>query len=104
MDILNSGTGPRVGCEARISVDPANLAANTGAYQAVTWPATAPNVADIVPGKKVVMNPTADLSTPGYTIGDLYVSAAGTIRVQFVNVTAGALNPAAQNFDFMVLG
>lgn len=104
MDILNSAYGPRVGCEARINVDPANLNANTGAYQAVNWPATAPNVADIVPGKKVVMNPTADISTPGVTIGDCYVSAAGVIRVQFVNVTAGALNAAAQNFDFMVLG
>lgn len=103
MDILNSSTGPRVGCEARINVDPANLAANTGAYQAVNWPAS-PNRADIVPGKKVVMNPTADISTPGVTIGDVYVSAAGVLRVQFVNVTAGALNAAAQDFDFMVLG
>jgi hypothetical protein len=50
------------------------------------------------------MNPTADISTPGYTIGDLYISAAGTIRVQFINCTAGTLDPAAQNFDFMVLG
>lgn len=104
MEILNSSYGPRVSCEARISVDPANLAANTGAYQAVTWPATAPNIADVVPGKRVVVNPTADISTPGYTIGDCYVSAAGTLRIQFVNVTAGPLNPAAQNFDFTLIG
>lgn len=103
MDILNSAYGPRVGCEARINVDPANLLANTGAYQAINWPAS-PNSADIQPGKKVVMCPTADISTPGVTIGDVYVSALGVLRVQFVNVTAGPLNAAAQNFDFMVLG
>ena len=103
MDIIQSTAGNRVGSEARINVDPANLVANTGAYQAVPWPPTAPNAADIQPGKKVVMNETADLLA-GYGIASLYVSAAQTIRVQFFNCTAGALNPAAQNFDFMVLG
>lgn len=104
MDIQQSAYGPRVTAEARISVDPGNLAANTGAYQAVNWPATAPNLAEVRPGKRVVMNPTADISTPGVTIGDVYVSAAGVLRVQFVNVTAGALNAAAQDFDFTVIG
>lgn len=103
MDILQSGAGPRVGCEARISVDPPSLATNTGAYANITWPATAPNVADIQPGKKVVASPTADYNA-GYTQGDARVSAAGTIRMQFINTTAGTLDPTSQNIDFMVLG
>lgn len=103
MEILNSSYGPRATCEARISVNPASLATLTGAYQDVTWPATAPNIADVVPGKRVVVAPTADL-LPGYTIGDVYVSAAGTIRIQFINVTAGTLNPDAQNMDFTLIG
>jgi hypothetical protein len=104
MDILQSQSGNRVSAEARINVDPGNLLANTGVYQAVNWPANAPNLADVRPGKRVVMNPTADISTPGVTIGDVYVSALGVLRVQFINVTAGPLNAAAQDFDFVVLG
>lgn len=103
MDILQASSGPRVGCEARINVTGPSLATNTGAYLAVTWPATAPNIADIQPGKKVVCSPTADYPA-GYTQGDVRVSAAGTLRMQFVNTTAGTLDPSSLTLDFMVLG
>lgn len=102
MDILQSPTGARVGCEARILVDAPSVN-QTGVYQNVTWPAGAPNAADIQPGKKVVVSPTEDFAA-GYTIGDARVSALGVLRLQFISVTAGAVDPGSQNLDFMVLG
>lgn len=103
MDILQSQSGPRVTAEARISVDPPSLLTLTGAYLDVNWPATAPNIADIVPGKRLVVNPTADLNA-GYSIGDCRVKSAGVVTIQFFNCTAGTLNPGAQNMDFTCIG
>lgn len=93
-------SGPMVCYSVTVSVDPANLAANTGAYQDVSIPA-APGCAT---GQRVIANPLADLSTPGYSFGDIRVSAANTVRVQTLNVTAGALNPAALDVAFVFLG
>lgn len=95
-DVQSSPSGLTGVKRVVVSVDAGNLAAQTGAYQAFT-------VAGAKPGQGVVLNPSADLLA-GYTIGDYYVSALNTVRVQFINVTAGALNPAAQDMAFFLLG
>lgn len=95
-----ASSGPMVCYSVTVSVDPANLLANTGAYQDVAIPA-APGC---VVGQRVFMNPLADLSTPGYTLSDPRISAADTVRLQALNVTAGPLNPAALDVAFVFVG
>lgn len=92
--------GPMVCYSVTVNVDPQNQVANTGAYQDIAIPA-APGCAT---GQRVFVNPLADLSTPGYTIDDPRISAANTVRVQTLNVTAGDLNPAALDVAFVFFG
>lgn len=101
MQSFKGGTsGPMVCYSVTVNVDPQNQVANTGAYQNVAIPA-APGCTT---GQRVLVNPLADLSTPGYTLGDARVSATDTVRLQTLNVTAGDLNPAALDIAFVFFG
>lgn len=73
--------------------DPAAVNTITTAEQTVT--VTGVKVGDFV----VAMKPTL---TAGVTIGNVRVSAADTIAIQFVNPTAGSVNPASETWSFLV--
>lgn len=68
---------------------PASVAANTTAEQAFT-----------VPG--LAVGDSIDVNKPshqaGLSVGNVRVSAANTLSIQFVNTTAGALVPAAETY------
>lgn len=74
--------------------DPAAVATITTAEQTVTVTGVA--VGDFV----MAMKPTL---TTGVTIGNVRVSAANTIAIQFVNPTAGSVNPVSETWQFLIL-
>lgn len=94
--------GPTVCYSVTVNIDPPNLAANTGVYLDVAIPANP----GCQPLQRVMCCPSADISTVGYTFGDIRVKEAttNTVRLQCVNVTAGALNPAALDVNFVFFG
>lgn len=77
-----------------VTFDPAAVATITTAEQTVT--VTGAKVGDFV----IAMKPTL---TTGVTIGNVRVSAADTIAIQFVNPTAGSVNPASETWQFLVI-
>ena len=70
-----------------------SIAANTSEEESVTVPGVA--VGDFVICSK------SDLDA-GVLIGSCRVSAANTVQVQFVNATAGAVDPASETLSFLV--
>lgn len=77
----------------RLSLTPAEVATITAPAQTFTVPG-------VKVGDAVSVNPPGQ--TAGVTIGSVYVSAANTVSIQFVNPTAGNLTPAAGNHTFVV--
>lgn len=77
-----------------VTFNPASVATITTAEQTVTVPGV--QVGDFV----VAMKPTL---TTGVTIGNVRVSAANTVAIQFVNPTAGAVDPASETWQFLVI-
>lgn len=76
-----------------VTFDPAAVATITTAEQTVT--VVGVKVGDFV----IAMKPSI---TTGVTIGNVRVSAADTIAIQFVNPTAGSVNPASETWQFLV--
>lgn len=78
---------------AEVTFNPASVAAATTAEQTVT--VSGVKVGDFV----IAMKPTL---TAGVTIGNVRVSAADTVAIQFVNATAGAVDPGSETWKFLV--
>jgi hypothetical protein len=76
-----------------VSINPASIAAATSAEQ--TFTVTGLEVGDIV---VAVNKPTA---TAGVGIVNMRVSAANTLALTFMNATAGAVDPAAENYEIV---
>lgn len=74
------------------TITPASVAAATVAEQTFT-------VTGLTTGDKVFANAAAIANAVG--IGNVRVSAANTLAVQFVNPTAGALVPTAGTWQIM---
>lgn len=76
----------------------------------VTIPSTATGVAGVVSitlpaGSQAASGDLVQVGAPSAWAGFLinaYVSAAGTLQLQFHNVTGGTLNVGAQNVNFIV--
>lgn len=77
-----------------VTFNPAAVATITTAEQTVT--VTGVKVGDFI----IAMKPTL---TTGVTIGNVRVSAVDTIAVQFVNPTAGSVDPASETWQFLVI-
>lgn len=78
-----------------VTYDPANITGTaTTTEQDITVPGV--KVGDIV---MCVNKPT---HTTGVTIGSYRVKAADTISIQWVNPTAGALNPASETYTIVI--
>ena len=77
-----------------VTFNPAAVATITTAEQTVT--VTGVKVGDFV----IAMKPT---HTTGVTIGNVRVSAADTVAIQFVNPTAGSVDPASETWQFLVI-
>lgn len=67
----------------------------TGAFSSFT-------VTGLTPDMTVLLNPTSDLPN-GIGLGAYYVSAANTLKVQFINHTGGNLTGGAVTFKIMAL-
>lgn len=76
-----------------VTFNPASVATITTAEQTVTVPGV--QVGDFV----IAMKPT---HTTGVTIGNVRVSAANTIAIQFVNPTAGGVDAASETWQFLI--
>jgi hypothetical protein len=76
------------------TVTPASVAAATVAEQTFT-------VTGLTTGDKVFVNAAAISNAVG--IGNVRVSAANTLAVQFINPTAGALVPTAGTWNIMAI-
>lgn len=81
--------------EYEVTYDPASIAANTTAEDAVT-------VTGVAAGDEIlaVVKPTL---TAGVAPVHARVSAADTVQVTWVNATAGAVDPGSETYKFIVL-
>lgn len=95
-----SPSGPMVCYSITMAIDPPNQGANSGTY--FDMPVDA-NPGCVV-GQRVFANVLGDISTPGYTINDYRIGTTNVVRGQALNVTAGALNPAAVQIAFVFIG
>lgn len=77
---------------AKVTFDPASIAAATTAEQTVTVPGV--KTTDAV----FVSKPTL---TAGVGIAGARVSAADTVAITFINATAGALDPGSESYTFV---
>lgn len=78
----------------QLTIDPASVAAATTAEQTFT-------VVGVQPGDQVdVRKPTL---TAGIGVVNARVSAANTVAITFSNSTAGAIDPPAEVYSFIVL-
>lgn len=78
-----------------VTYDPANITGTaTTTEQDIT--VTGVKVGDVV----VVNKPS---STAGVTIGNARVKAADTVSIQWVNPTAGAVNPASETYSILIV-
>lgn len=76
-----------------VTFNPASVAAATTAEQTVSVPGV--KVGDIVTAVKPTL-------TAGVTIGNVRASAADTVAIQFVNATAGAVDPGSESWKFLI--
>lgn len=77
----------------QVTFNPASVATITTAEQTVTVPGV--KVGDFV----IAQKPS---HTTGVTIGNVRVSAADTVAIQFVNPTAGGVDAASETWLFLV--
>lgn len=71
------------------ALTPASVGANTTAIQTFT-------VNGLQVGDSVDINKPSHQT--GLSIGNVYVSAANTLQIQYVNTTAGAITPTAETY------
>jgi hypothetical protein len=77
-----------------VTVDPANILANTTLALSLTVPGA-------IPGQVFLVK--ADSLEANLAIGGAYCATAGTVVVRIVNPTVGAINPASQIFTVIGL-
>ena len=78
----------------RLSIDIANTPTITTADTTVTVPG-------VLPGDLVFVNKPS--TNTGLGIANARVSAANTIVITTINPTAGAINPAAEIYDLIIM-
>lgn len=78
------------GLAVKVTFDPASVAANTTAAQNITVPGVLPGYAYHV---------SAASLEAGVFIASAKCTTAGTLAVTFGNCTAGAIDPASQEFE-----
>lgn len=95
MSSIRVGTqGPQEGFTALVNVDAANVpAASVLVVAAVALLGV--DVGDLIQ----VSAPSLEA---GLSMGDAFATAPGVLSMRIINPTAGAVNPAAQNFLFRV--
>jgi len=71
------------------TLTPASVAANTTAVQTFT-------VNGLAVGDSIDVNKPSHQA--GLSIGNVFVSAANTLQIQYVNTTAGAITPASEQY------
>ena len=77
-----------------VSFNPASIAAATTAEQSVT-------VTGVAAGD-IVLSVTKPTVSAGIGIVNARVSAANTVQLTFVNATAGAVDPGAETYEFVI--
>lgn len=77
------------------TLDPASVAANTTAEQTFT-------VTGLDASRDVVLNVVKPTNTAGLSIVNARISADNTLAITFGNHTAGALDPAAEDYLIVV--
>ncbi len=90
-------TGGRMSANVAVytaTFDPASVSAASVAEQDIT--VTGVKAGDVVLS---VSKPTL---TAGLTLGNARVKSAGTVAVQFVNPTAGAVDAASETYTFVI--
>ena len=87
-------TSVAAGSRISITLTPASVAAATAAKQTLT-------VAGLRVGDAVI--PLANPITNAVALANAEVSAANTLRLMFVNPTAGALVPTTGTYSFLVI-
>jgi len=102
---ITSQNGVRIGAagtdivrvvKGAITVDPANLAANTAAEETLTLTGAA--VGDIV-----ILQPPAAGINAGMLVCDVRVSAADEIKFRLLNSTGGAINVASADWNYLLI-
>jgi hypothetical protein len=102
------------GTQLQPALDAELASPNVFAFQSSLTPASVPSVTapeqtftsyfGLVAGDIALgVNTGATAQTPGVTIGEVRVSAANTLVIQFVNPTAGAVVPVAGTYTVTVL-
>lgn len=81
-----------------VTLDVPSIAANSATE--VTF-AGIEGAASLEVGDAIIVN--REGNPAGLGISNAYVSATNTIRIQFVNATASAIDPAAMNFRIIVI-
>jgi hypothetical protein len=71
------------------TLTPAAVGANTTAEQTFTVPG-------VLPGDSIDINKASHQA--GLSIGNVRVSAANTLAIQFVNTTAGSITPTSEQY------
>lgn len=78
-----------------VTFNPASVAAQTTVRQSVS--VSEAGTGDVV----LVQKPT---NTAGITVNSMCtVTASGTVSVEFVNVTAGAIDPPSEGYIFLIM-
>lgn len=78
-----------------------NVSVDVGSNSAATTLDTTVTVQGVLPGDKVIVNKPS--TNTGLGIANARVSAANTIILTTINATAGAINPAAETYSFIIL-
>lgn len=82
-------------CAVSVNINPASVAAATSAEQSFTVPG-------VLLGDIVVAIPASTLNA-GLGVSHARATGTDTVAIRFVNATAGALDPAAADYTFLVV-
>jgi hypothetical protein len=91
-----SGTTITKILKGTVSVNPSSLLTMTGEELSVT-------LTGAVVGDLVILHPPAAGLTTGLLVGQAYVSAADTVKVQIFNGSAGTINEAAADWIYTLI-
>lgn len=79
-----------------VSVNPSSLTTDTGEILTIT-------LTGAVAGDTVILHPPAAGIDAGIMVGQAYVSAADTVKVQLWNLTGGTVDVAAANWIYTLI-
>ncbi len=95
-EIGTSGTQLTYVKKGVVSVNPSSLTTITGEILEVT-------LTGAVVGDAVILHPPAAGIDSGIIVGQAYVSAADTVKVQLWNLTGGTVNVAAADWIYVLI-